>query len=358
MQQKGEKILHPDMNPADFMNALSACANNPTDAACMGRIGAPTFPYIAFGGYPEGSTNYTQATSVIISFMLDNWPVLVSPAEVWEKKFLERVQKGVPGLTFAYSTEGSIESELTRETMADVIAVFVSYILMFVYISLALGRFFPFKCPNLAINMKFGLGAAGILVVLCSLAISVGICALAGVHATLIISEVSFPLKFCLYNILLLQVIPFLVLAIGIDNVFIIFNTFERSNPTLPYDVRLAETLASVGTSITLSSLAETFAFGLGALTGMPAVEAFAIYSAVAIFFDFLLQITLFSALLIIDAKRKAAGRMDCVPMFKCVFCFPFSHCVYPLCLDSRRKKITKTARSTTKFRKNGNISL
>ncbi len=48
--------------------------------------------------------------------------------------------------------------------------------------------------------------------------ISIGFCSVCGVQATLIISEV----------------IPFLVLAIGIDNVFILLNTFQSKHPALP----------------------------------------------------------------------------------------------------------------------------
>jgi hypothetical protein len=119
-----------------------------------------------------------------------------------------------------------------------------------------------------------------------------------GVQATLIISEV----------------IPFLVLAIGIDNVFILLNTFQSKHPSLPREVRLAETLGEVGMSITLSSLAECFAFALGALTRMPAVQAFAIYAAVAIFADYILQLTCFSAIMVLDERRREANRVECCP--------------------------------------------
>jgi Niemann-Pick C1 protein len=53
-----------------------------------------------------------------------------------------------------------------------------------------------------------------------------------------------------------------------------------------------------------MASLSETFAFLLGVLTRMPAVVDFSIYAALAIFFDFLLQLTCFAALMALDAKR------------------------------------------------------
>lgn len=146
----------------------------------------------------------------------------------------------------------------------------------------------------------------GVGIVILSLIISVGLNSFWGVKATLIISEV----------------IPFLVLAIGVDNIFILFNTFERMDPSFTIEVltapifpescilisplkdRMAETMARVASSITLASLAEALAFLLGSFTRMPAVEAFAYYASVAIFFDYILQVTCFASLLALDARR------------------------------------------------------
>ena len=72
----------------------------------------------------------------------------------------------------------------------------------------------------------------------------------------------------------------------------------------VPVDQRIAQTMSEVGPSITLSAVAETVAFALGAIVSMPAVNSFAGYSAVAIFVDFMLQITCFVTLLGLDARR------------------------------------------------------
>ncbi len=57
--------------------------------------------------------------------------------------------------------------------------------------------------------------------------------------------------------------------------------------------------------SITLASISEALAFLLGGLTKMPAVQAFAYYSAVAILADYFLQITCFCCVLVLDARRR-----------------------------------------------------
>lgn len=66
----------------------------------------------------------------------------------------------------------------------------------------------------------------------------------------------------------------------------------------------IGETLSKCGPSMLLTSTSEIFCFGMGALSNMPAVNTFATYGTVAVFFDFILQITVFIALLTLDQRR------------------------------------------------------
>lgn len=50
-----------------------------------------------------------------------------------------------PNLTVSFSSERSIEDEIDRESENDVSTIVVSYIIMFVYISLALGHIQSFR---------------------------------------------------------------------------------------------------------------------------------------------------------------------------------------------------------------------
>lgn len=84
----------------------------------------------------------------------------------------------------------------------------LSYILMFVYVSVAIGYF-----PNVVYS-RFILGFAGIFVVLASLMIAIGITFYLNIPLSLISAEV----------------VPFLILAIGVDNMFLISRA-ERDVP-------------------------------------------------------------------------------------------------------------------------------
>lgn len=50
-----------------------------------------------------------------------------------------------PNLTISFSAERSIEDEINRESNSDISTIVVSYVIMFVYISLALGHIQSFR---------------------------------------------------------------------------------------------------------------------------------------------------------------------------------------------------------------------
>lgn len=174
---------------------------------------------------------------------------------------------------------------------------------MFIYVSLALGKFG--NCQRLVIDSKFTIGICGIFIVIFSVLSSVGLFSFAGMKITLIIAEV----------------IPFLVLAIGVDNIFILVQTFDRvtmgqlhRDALTSIEERVAVALAKVGPSILLSSISEVLAFSLGGFISMPAVSSFSILAALAVGIDFILQITCFPALLVLDTRRAESNRVDCFP--------------------------------------------
>ncbi|MGH0137993.1 UNVERIFIED_CONTAM: hypothetical protein FKN15_065324 [Acipenser sinensis] len=187
-----------------------------------------------------------------------------------------------PNLTISFNSERSIEDEINRESSSDISTIVISYTIMFAYISIALGHIK--SCRRLLVDSKISLGIAGILIVLSSVACSLGIFSYIGIPLTLIVIEV----------------IPFLVLAVGVDNIFIIVQTYQ-----------IGRILGDVAPSMLLSSFSETVAFFLGALSTMPAVRTFSLFAGLAVFIDFLLQITCFVSLLGLDIKRQESNRLD-----------------------------------------------
>jgi len=114
-------------------------------------------------------------------------------------------------------------------------------------------------------------------------------------------------------TLIIIEVIPFLVLAVGVDNIFILVQSFQRDIrlPDETVENQIGRIVGSVAPSMMLTGCSEAVAFFLGAITDMPAVKIFSLYAAMAVLIDFLLQISTFVALLTLDAKRQESKRFD-----------------------------------------------
>ncbi|XP_064480279.1 NPC intracellular cholesterol transporter 1-like [Ornithodoros turicata] len=279
-----------------FHDELSPSDGHFNKIPCLGSYGGPNYPYVALGGFSNDS--YKDATALVITILANNHvdPSLLGPAIAWERKFIDTLKNySHPNVSISFLSENSIKDELDRESRSDVYTVLASYMIMFLYVSLALGQFHSWK--SIFVSSRITLGLGGVVIVLASVVASLGIFSYFGSPATLIIIEV----------------IPFLVLAVGVDNIFILVQGYQREPVTEDETIedRVARVVGKFGPSVLLASISEATCFLLGGLTTMPAVRTFALYAGVALLIDFLLQITCFVALLTLDAKRQEAGRLD-----------------------------------------------
>lgn len=294
----------------NYLDSLVKCFGNPYNPACLATYGGPVDPAVALGDFLEGgqslsaSPPYEKANVVILTFLVNNYhkKELLEPAKEWEtiyvnfmKDWLENNKSN--NMDVAFSSERSIEDELLRESESDVSTILISYMIMFAYIAISLGHVELGQYSRLLIDSKITLGIGGVLIVLASVVSSIGMFGFIGIPATLIIIEV----------------IPFLVLAVGVDNIFILVQTHQRDakRPTETHAEHVGRILGKVGPSMLLTSVSESCCFFLGGLSGMPAVKAFALYAGMALIIDFLLQITCFVSLLSLDTVRQAENRYD-----------------------------------------------
>ena len=370
-----------DYDEGTWSEHLQSCAESPID--CLPDFQQPLAPHYVLGGVPTkepGREAYLEAEAFVVTYVVADslLPEIQGIAMEWEetlKTYLYELSQRAgadAGLEIAFTTGISLEEEINKSTNTDVRIVVLSYLAMFVYVSLSLGssmsreedsilsslsewvrnvpklftrssvtssslsvdsrntpRLFPRLPRSLFVGSKSTLGLFSILLVILSVSSSVGLFSFLGVKVTLIIAEV----------------IPFLVLAVGVDNVFILVHELDRQNflhgpnaapqnyqgfsamsPTnshrSPFDSthdeidtasmplyltaeeRVARTLAKMGPSILLSTITETVAFGLGALVPMPAVRNFALYAAGSVLLNAILQVTVFVSAMSLDLKR------------------------------------------------------
>ncbi|XWS14371.1 hypothetical protein CRYUN_Cryun35bG0003500 [Craigia yunnanensis] len=300
--------MDPSYDADDRLEHVKYCFQHYTSAdSCMSAFKAPLDPSTVLGGF--SGSNYTEASAFIVTYpvnnALDKEGNEAQKAVAWEKAFIQLAKDELlpmvqsKNLTFSFSSESSIEEELKRESTADAITILISYLVMFAYISLALG-----DTPRLSsfyISSKVLLGLSGVLLVMLSVLGSVGFFSAIGVKSTLIIMEV----------------IPFLVLAVGVDNMCILVHAVKRQSLDLPLEGRISNALVEVGPSITLASLSEVLAFAVGSFIPMPACRVFSMFAALAVLLDFLLQVTAFVSLIVFDFLRAEGRRVDCFPCIK-----------------------------------------
>ncbi|XP_053125741.1 NPC1-like intracellular cholesterol transporter 1 [Hemicordylus capensis] len=308
LELTANQTLRGQTGTVDWRDHFLYCVNSPLSfqditelqLSCMADYGAPVFPFLAVGGY--SGEDYSGSQALLLTFSLSNFPPTDPRFDfvmLWEEQFLKVVQEfqqeNADKYTVAYMAERSLEDEISRTTWEDLPVFAISYLLIFVYIALALGEYS--SCRRILVDSKLTLGLGGILVVLGAVLSSLGFYAYIGLPSSLII----------------LEVVPFLVLAVGADNLFIFVLEYQQSTqqPGETSEQHVGRVLGSVAPSMLLCSLSEVICFFLGAWSRMPAVRTFALNAALAVLLDFLLQMSMFVPLVALDARRQKASRFD-----------------------------------------------
>ncbi|KAH8344530.1 hypothetical protein KR084_009807 [Drosophila pseudotakahashii] len=286
----------------NYLNQLEDCLRVPMMEDCFGTYGGPIEPGIAVGGMPKVAVgedpDYMLATGLVITFLGRNQidETKLEPNLKWEKLFVDFLRDYKSDrLDIAYMAERSIQDAIVELSEGEVSTVVISYVVMFVYVAIALGHIR--SCRGFLRESRIMLAIGGIVIVLASVACSLGFWGYLDVTSTM----------------LAIEVIPFLVLAVGVDNIFIMVHTYQRLDHSKFETTHeaIGEAIGQVGPSILQTAGSEIACFAIGCISDMPAVKTFAMYAAIALLLDFLLQITAFVALMAIDERRYLDGRLD-----------------------------------------------
>uniref|UniRef100_A0AAX7UVN3 SSD domain-containing protein n=1 Tax=Astatotilapia calliptera TaxID=8154 RepID=A0AAX7UVN3_ASTCA len=215
--------------------------------------------------------------------------------EAWQRRYSEvrAVQHSVSAnssqkvLSFTTTT---LEDILKSFSDISVIRVASGYLLMLAYACLTMLRWDCAKSQG-------AVGLAGVLLVTLSVAAGLGLCSLLGIS----------------FNAATTQVLPFLALGVGVDDVFLLAHAFSETgqNKRIPFEDRTGECLKRTGASVALTSISNVTAFFMAALIPIPALRAFSLQAAVVVVFNFAMVLLIFPAILSMDLYRREDRRFD-----------------------------------------------
>lgn len=206
-------------------------------------------------------------------------------------------------------TMDSYQEEFFSGVYGDIILIVYGFPVVLLYIILALGR------TNILEHGVY-MTIAAILGVL----LSAGACYGIGLASGLLFGAPH-------------QALIFLLLAVGVDNAFVIITTWNRvqaANTAISIEERIALTMQHAGVSISVTSFSDLVAFACGISTQMPVLQSFCVYCSIGIFLTFLMQSTLFPACLTLNQRRIENNRDACFPVvqhedYKKGGCYNFS---------------------------------
>ncbi|XP_068196450.1 protein patched homolog 1 [Antennarius striatus] len=222
--------------------------------------------------------------------------------ESWQRKFVEVVHHSIPENSsqsihaFSTTTLNDI-----MKSFSDVSAIRVAggYLLMLAYACVTMLRWDCAKSQG-------AVGLAGVLLVALSVAAGLGLCSLLGLS----------------FNAATTQVLPFLALGIGVDDMFLLAHSFTEAGSNIPFKERTGDCLRRTGTSVALTSINNMIAFFMAALVPIPALRAFSLQAAIIVVFNFAMVLLIFPAILSLDLHRREDKRLD-------ILC-----CLYSPCSD------------------------
>ena len=99
---------------------------------------------------------------------------------------------------------------------------------------------------------------------------------------------------------------PFLLIAIGCDDVFVLVNALDQTDLNASAYDRIHESLGHAGPAITITSFTNILAFGLGASNSLQALSSFCLFASSCIVMLYLLALTVFLSVLVWDTERVA----------------------------------------------------
>lgn len=239
-------------------------------------------PASVFAGKTFVNSNITAADALVVTFF-----DLANPAAgaEWDERLQTLAKESATRHSwYLPDEEGSshlYEFEFKPMTSNDALTLLLCYSVMIAYVLASLRR-------TRAVKSTLGLGLTIVIQLTVSIVASLTICGMLNIDLGLIPREVY----------------PFVVFAIGLENMFRMMNAVVGLPATMPTVQRIATAMGEVG-HLSLAAAGQNL-FLLWVLFKLvaPSVQAFCAFAAIALVVDFFMHLSFFVAVLSVDVQR------------------------------------------------------
>eukprot|EP01025_Chloroclados_australasicus_P014155 TRINITY_DN1661_c0_g1_i7.p1 TRINITY_DN1661_c0_g1~~TRINITY_DN1661_c0_g1_i7.p1 ORF type:complete len:916 (-),score=87.12 TRINITY_DN1661_c0_g1_i7:1233-3980(-) len=248
-------------------------------------------------------SNQTQGADIVISAKTVNLQYFTQntdEAEEWEVAFIDYMKdneekfSNLAGLEdIHYWNAKGAEDETNRIVNQEQPLILASFGLILIYMCFILGGR-PF------VRSRFLLGLSCLFTVVLAFVFSLGLCGYFGV-------------KFTIISILA----GFVLLGVGVDDMIIIVDALKRTDPELDVPEAIGQAMKQAGHAITVTSFSSLVAFLIASSIDFLAIRYFCILAGLGILGVYIMQVTFFVGVLVLDERRMRSNRVDCCPCIK-----------------------------------------
>eukprot|EP01084_Bolivina_argentea_P160138 278870_1 len=193
----------------------------------------------------------------------------------------------------SYEGYNSFNDELSRAVASDITSFVTAFMLLSVFSTIMVLRFKRnrnAKYCSLRFDMLRCRGRIGWIGIISSiLAVGSSFGLVGGILKIKFNSVVS--------------IAPFLLVGLGLDDMFVLLRAYELTSPLLTIEQRMALTMERGGISILFTSITDLLAFCIGSTSSFGAISAFCIYCGIGVFMDFVFQVTFFLGFMVYDSR-------------------------------------------------------
>ncbi|KAM3605106.1 uncharacterized protein V6R79_020865 [Siganus canaliculatus] len=206
--------------------------------------------------------------------------------DLWLQSFLHLVSNiSTSSVQVSFSTSMSMQWEFQKTPTSIIYLFSITYAIAITFSVLSCSRL-----DN--VRTKVWVASCGVL--------SAGLAVLSGFGSLLLLDQPF---------VMTAASCPFMILGIGLDDMFIMISCWQRTRVLDSVPVRLADTYREAAVSISITTLTDALALFLGYSSPFGSVRSFCLYAGVSICFCYVYGITFLGACMALNGRREAGNK-------------------------------------------------